>query len=78
MNIKKGDWIVCVCDKWESFTYGKKYKVLSDVNFNLVDVINDFGENPVPCLYGYDEGKRVDYFITLDQWREINLNKIGI
>lgn len=48
------------------------------MNFNLVDVINDFGENPVPCLYGYDEGKRVDYFITLDQWREINLNKIGI
>lgn len=75
-NIKKDDWIVCICKSWENFTYGKKYKVLSEKHYNLVDVTNDIGENPIPCLYGYDRGERIYYFTTLEGWREMQMNEI--
>lgn len=77
MYIKKGDWIVCICKSWQYFTYGKKYQVLSECHHNLVDVTNDIGENPIPCLYGYDgPNNKVYYFTTLEGWREIQLEKV--
>jgi hypothetical protein len=76
-NIKKGDWVVCICKNWQHFTYGKKYRALSEIHHNLIDVTNDIGENPIPCLYGYDgPGKKVYYFTTLEGWREIQLEKV--
>ncbi len=75
--MKRGDWIVCICKNWENFTYGKKYQVLSDTEYSLINVVNDIGEYPLPSLYGYDgPNKKVYYFATLEEWREMQIDMV--
>jgi hypothetical protein len=70
--LKKGDIIVCVTDKWERFTYGKKYVVLMDQIGNVIDVANDRGLRHMPC-YEFQDRR---YFLTLEEWRLIRIDEI--
>ena len=94
MEEKESDrrFVVCVVKDKSGFTYGKSYEVLHTDGSTYIDIIDDNGNRPMPSLYGveplinYKESRRyfgspqkkVDYFIPLDQWRESQLNKIGI
>lgn len=74
ISLKKGDYIVCVTKDWYKFTYGKLYVVEEDKgpNSDLVDVANNDGGRYRPCYYGPDG----NYFVTLKEWRQIQINKI--
>ena len=69
--LKKGDIIICITHNWETFTYGKKYEVLMDQfgpdRMSIVDVINDNGDRYMPAS---------NYFVTLDEWREMKIDEI--
>ena len=94
MEEKKLDirFVVCVVKNKTGFTYGKSYEVLHTDGLTYIDIIDDNGNRPIPFLYGVEDivnykesvryygvpQKRVDYFIYLDEWRESQLNKIGI
>ena len=70
--LKRGDIIVCITHHWESFTYGKKYKVLMDQIGSVIDVANDRGLRHMPCYERQDER----YFMTLEEWRLIRIDEI--
>ena len=83
----KTKW-VCVTKDWDTFTYGKTYE--GELEGDLLNVPNDFGNYHLPCLFrwetieNYKEARRyygapkrkVYYFITLEEWREQQINKI--
>ena len=71
------NFVVCVTKDFTAFTYGKSYEVLNEVS-SLIDLIDDYGDRPLPCLYGVIDNKRVPYFIPLDEWRDKKLKEIGI
>ena len=70
--------VICIEDDYATFdptstyqsrtTIGKTYELfpLEDGDYYFID---DFGDKPI-----YFE----KYFVTQEQWREIQLNKIGI
>lgn len=69
----KGDVVYCITKEMNSFTYGKPYVILSDVDLNssLIDIENDFGDRSLPSLY-YREPKSKEikyYFIPRYEWR---------
>ena len=65
--LKRGDIIVCITHHWESFTYGKKYKVLMDQLGSIIDVMNDQGQRYMPAS---------NYFATLEEWRVMKIDEI--
>ena len=69
--LKRGDIIVCITKNWQTFTYGKKYKVLMDQfgpdRMSIVDVMNDVGQRYMPAS---------NYFVTLEEWREMKIDEI--
>jgi len=78
---------VCVTKDWESFTYGKIYE--GELNGSLLDVPDDTGYRSHPCLHGVREvitmmggryygppTEKVYYFLTLEEWREKQINEI--
>jgi len=69
--LKRGDIIVCITKDWETFTYGKQYTVLMDQfgpdRMSIVDVMNDQGQRYMPAS---------NYFVTLDEWREMRIDEI--
>ena len=78
---------VCVTKSWDSFTYGKIYegellRSNKSIDGDLLNVPNDLGEYHLPALFRYaitkDEGTHVKvyYFITLEEWREQQIEKI--
>jgi hypothetical protein len=74
----KGEVVYCVTKDMPSFTYGKAYILLRDVNLNssLIEVINDFDEVSVPTLY-YTEKKEIKYyFISRLEWRNRFIKKL--
>jgi hypothetical protein len=77
--MKKGDWVVCVHHRFANFTKGKKYQLISDSPLSTLDIVNDKGERGFPSLYGYEnDGKRVIYFDTEQNIRDIKLKLLGI
>ena len=94
MEEKESDrrFVVCVVKDKSGFTYGKSYEVLHTDGSTYIDIIDDNGNRPIPFLYSveplinYKENrryygspqKRIDHFIYLDEWRQLQLNKIGI
>lgn len=74
-DFKRGDWIVCITNQFENFTYGKKYQILA-IYYNVVDVVNDIGENPITSIYGWDGDRKVYYFTTVEKWREMRIQSI--
>jgi hypothetical protein len=77
--MKKGDWVVCVHHRFANFTKGKKYQLNSDLNYSTLDIVNDKGDRGWPSLYGYESGgKRVIYFDTEQNIRDIKLKLLGI
>jgi hypothetical protein len=74
--MKKGDWVVCVTDDFKSYTKGKKYQLLKDVNGTVLEIENDRGYRARPSLNGYDSGKRIIYFDTKQNIREQKLNQL--
>ncbi len=71
---------VCNTKNFGHFTYGKTYE--GEVFGSLLDVKDDIGQNPMPCLYGTELSistiptKRIYYFITLEEWRDKQLTEI--
>ena len=69
--LKRGDIIFCITHNWETFTYGKKYEVLMDQfgpdRMSIVDVMNDRGQRYMPAS---------NYFVTLEEWREMKIDEI--
>jgi hypothetical protein len=79
---------VCIIKSWDSFTYGKIYE--GELQGDLLNVPNDFGEYHLPALFRYEPienykesrryygipNKKVYYFITFEEWREQQINKI--
>ena len=74
--MKKGEWLVCVTDDFKSFTKGKKYQLLKDVNGTVLEIENDRGYRARPSLNGYDSGKIIIYFMSIKDIREKKLNQI--
>lgn len=74
----KGDHLVCITKNMPSFTYGKKYEILSEtVKYpTLIDIMNDNGQRSLPSLYYTDKGVKKYYFITINEWRQKQLEKI--
>ena len=64
--MKNSDWLVCVHHRFGDYTKGKKYKIIGyPQGFPIV--YNDKGEQSVPNLSGYECGKLVTYFDTIDK-----------
>jgi hypothetical protein len=74
--MKKGDWVVCVHHRFANFTKGKKYQLISDSYGSTLDILNDKGERGRPSLNGYESGKAITYFMTIQDIREKKLNEI--
>lgn len=73
--MKKGDFVICVCKVFNSFTYGKKYQLISDyTGTSLIDILNDYNERTYPCYYRNSEKEK--YFLTIKEWRENQINTI--
>ena len=81
-------WI-CVTKDFSKFTYGKVYDGEVNMSGTLLDVPNDLGERTYPALYGVEPiirmmevrsfgqpTKKVYYFLTLEEWREKQINQI--
>lgn len=64
---KRGDIIVCITKDWQTYTYGKKYEVLMDQLGSIIDVMNDQGQRYMPAS---------NYFVTLNEWREMKIDEI--
>ena len=69
--LKRGDIIVCITKNWQTYTYGKKYEVLMDQfgpdRMGVVDVMNNQGQRYMPAS---------NYFVTLEEWREMKIDEI--
>ena len=76
--MKKGDWVVCVHHRFANFTKGKKYQLISDSPLSTLDILNDHGGRAWPSLDGYESGKKVIYFDTEQNIRDIKLKLLGI
>ena len=76
--MKKGEWVVCVHHRFPNFTKGKKYQLLSDSTASTLDILNDKGERGWPSLYGYESGKIIIYFMTIQDAREKKLEQLGM
>ena len=76
--MKKGEWVVCVDDRFANFTKGNKYQLLSDSTASTLDILNDLGERGHPSLYGYEIGKKIMYFMTIQDAREKKLKQLGM
>jgi hypothetical protein len=76
--MKKGEWVVCIDDRFASFTKGNKYQLTSDSHGSTLDILNDQGERARPSLYGYESGKIITYFMTIQNIREQKLEQLGI
>ena len=76
--MKKGDWIVCVHHRFANFTKDQKYQLLSDSTASTLDILNDLGERGHPSLYGYEMGKKIIYFMTIQDAREKKLEQLGM
>jgi hypothetical protein len=70
--LSKGDIVVCITGHFQEFTFGKQYKLYSNVDGSLLPITSDLGNQPLPCYYaptGY-------YFLPLNVWRELKINKV--
>ena len=76
--MKKGEWVVCVHHRFANFTKGNKYQLTSDSTGSTLDILNDRGERGWPSLYGYESGKIITYFMTIQDAREKKLKQLGI
>jgi hypothetical protein len=70
---------VCVTKDWKGFTYGKTYE--GELNGTLLDVPDDTGYRSHPSLFRKSINKKpptekVYYFLTLEEWREKQINEI--
>jgi hypothetical protein len=76
--MNKGDWVVCVHHRFGNFTKGKKYQLLSDSNSSTLDIESDKGERGYTSLYGFEGDKFITYFDSIENVRNIKLEKLGI
>lgn len=76
--MKKGDWVVCIHHRFANFTKGKKYQLNSDSPGSTLDILNDHGARAWPSLDGYENGKRIIYFDTEQNIRDMKLKQLGI
>lgn len=71
--LMKGDIVVCITKHFDDFTYGKQYKLYSELTSpSLLPIESDRGHYPIPAYYsptGY-------YFLPLHIWRELKINKL--
>lgn len=71
--LRKDDIVVCITKYFDEFTYGKQYKLYSDLTSpSLLPIDSDKGNQPLPAYYssiGY-------YFLPLHIWRELKINKV--
>jgi hypothetical protein len=76
--MNNSDKWVCVTKSWDSFTYGKIYE--GDLEGELLNVPNDFGEYHLPALYrwepidNYKESKR--FYVDSRQMEFIPKRKV--
>lgn len=77
MIFKKGDIFVCNTYFFTEFTYGKKYKIYCDIDNsnNILPIESDYGNLPLPCISGVVSGKRVYYFLPLNEFRNKKINE---
>ena len=72
------NYVVYVSDGFGgNFTYGKKYRVLSNLHttssYTYINVLDDLGESQIVPI---DVEKDIEYFITIDEWRDRLINNI--
>jgi hypothetical protein len=70
--LSKGDIVVCITENFGEFTFSKQYTLYSDVDGNTLPITSDLGNQPLPCYYAPTEY----YFLPLQVWRELKINKI--
>lgn len=76
--MKRGDWIVCVHHRFTNFTKGKKYQLIGDSLLSTLHILNDNGKRTQPSLYGWESGKKIIYFMTIQDAREKKLKQLGM
>ena len=71
--LKRGDIVVCITEYFDHFTCGKQYTLYGDeLGSGVLPIVNDKGNQALPAYYGpigY-------YFLPLNIWRELKINKI--
>ena len=72
----KGDLLVCVTDRFSNYTKGKIYKLVSDRNGSILEIINDHDDIGYPSVYGFECEKLINYFDTIENIREQKINSI--
>ena len=73
---EKGDLLVCVTDRFSNSTKGKIYKLVSDRNGSILEIINDHDDIGYPSVYGFECEKLINYFDTIENIREQKINSI--
>lgn len=72
----KGDIVVYVCDDWINYTEGKQYTIISQ-HGSLINIKDDYGvQGNFPSLTYSSLGEKGFYFIGLDKYRELELEKL--
>lgn len=64
--------VICLTHRFSNFTKGKKYLV-EYWSHNSYHIINDNGIPAYPSLTGWDCGKQITYFDTVENVREEKL-----
>jgi hypothetical protein len=76
--LSEGDIVVCITENFNEFTFGKQYKLYSNVDIkrfgvgSVLPITSDFGNHPLPAYYS----PNAYYFLPLNVWRELKINKV--
>lgn len=69
---------VCVTRNFQNFTYGKIYEGELTNSKTTLNIINDLGYKTLPSYYSscFERGQRYYYFLSLEEWRDKQIDKI--
>lgn len=79
--LMKGDIVVCITKHFDDFTYGKQYKLYSELTSpSLLPIESDRGHYPTcaKSRSGWSSyySPTGYYFLPLHIWRELKINKL--
>lgn len=74
-ELKEGDIVVCVTKCFQEFTYGKQYRLYTDMRFignSILPIESDLGNFTIPAYFSPYEY----YFIPLENWRDLKIEEL--
>lgn len=73
-ELKEGDVVVCITKYFQEFTYGKQYRLYTDmrVGNSILPIESDLGNLPLPAYYSPYEY----YFLRLEDFRQLQIQEL--